>query len=96
MQSKENPEEFYSRFHEQLLDSQAWPGKYMFKFIVRNGQSKVRDLQQLFDQTDAVFKEKASSKNKFLSLTVQVTMTDPDAVIAVYKQVQQMEGVITL
>ena len=30
---KENPEEFYSRFHEQLTDSQEWPGPFLFKFI---------------------------------------------------------------
>ena len=32
---KENPEEFYSRFHEQLTDSQEWPGPFLFKFIIR-------------------------------------------------------------
>ncbi|MEL0301581.1 MAG: hypothetical protein VW976_06835 [Flavobacteriaceae bacterium] len=40
MLPKENPEEFYSRFHEQLLNSQEWPGDYLFKFILREGEVK--------------------------------------------------------
>jgi len=29
-------EDFYSRFKDQLLESQDWPGIYIFKFIVKS------------------------------------------------------------
>lgn len=96
MLPKENQEEFYSRFHEQLLNSQDWPGVYLFKFILREGEVKEQVLKDMFTQKEAVFSKKASSKKTFTSLSVKVTMEDPDAVIAIYKQAQKIKGLITL
>ena len=96
MLPKENPEEFYSRFHEQLLVSQEWPGKYLFKFIVRIGEVEEKVLTDLFLATDATFSCKESSKNTFVSLSVLVTMDSPSAIVAIYKQVKTIKGVITL
>lgn len=96
MLPKENPEEFYSRFHEQLLNSQDWPGVYLFKFILREGEVKEQVIKDMFTQKEAVFSKKASSKKTFTSLSVKVTMEDPDAVIAIYKQAQKIKGLITL
>ncbi|MEN8768301.1 MAG: DUF493 family protein [Candidatus Arcticimaribacter sp.] len=96
MLPKENPEEFYSRFHEQLLNSQDWPGVYLFKFILREGEVKEQVLKDMFTQKEAVFSKKASSKKTFTSLSVKVTMEDPDAVIAIYKEAQKIKGLITL
>ena len=96
MLPKENPEEFYSRFHEQLLNSQDWPGQYLFKFILREGEVKEDALKEMFQQKSAVFSRKVSSKKNFTSLSVKVNMEDPDAVIAIYKQAQKIKGLITL
>ena len=96
MLSKENPEEFYSRFHEQLFNSQEWPGVYLFKFILREAKVKEDALKEMFPQKSAVFSRKVSSKKTFTSLSVKVKMEDPDAVIAIYKQAQKIKGLITL
>ena len=96
MLPKENPEEFYSRFHEQLLNSQEWPGDYLFKFILREGEVKEDVLKEMFTEKSAVFSRKVSSKKTFTSLSVKVKMKDPDAVIAIYKQTQKIKGLITL
>ncbi|MDG1053593.1 MAG: DUF493 family protein [Flavobacteriaceae bacterium] len=96
MLPKENPEEFYSRFHEQLLNSQDWPGQYLFKFILREGEVNEQVLKDMFTQNEAVFSKKASSKKAFTSLSVKVIMEDPDAVIAIYKKAQKIKGLITL
>ena len=96
MLPKENPEEFYSRFHEQLLNSQEWPGVYLFKFILREGEVKEDAIKELFPHKSAVFSRKVSSKKTFTSLSVKVNMEDPDAVIAIYKQAQKIKGLITL
>ncbi len=96
MLPKENPEEFYSRFHEQLEISQEWPGKYMFKFILRIGEVEEKNLTDLFVSTDATYSRKKSSKNTFLSLSVLVTMQNPAEIISIYKKVKTIKGVITL
>jgi len=96
MLPKENPEEFYSRFHEQLLNSQDWPGQYLFKFILREGEVNEQVLKDMFTQNEAVFSKKASSKKTFTSLSVKVILEDPDAVIAIYKKAQKIKGLITL
>ncbi len=97
MLPKENPEEFYSRFHEQLLVSQEWPGQYLFKFILREGEIAEQSIRKMFsNQEEAVFSTKVSSKKTFISLSVKVEMEDPDAVIAIYKEAQKMKGLITL
>ena len=96
MLPKENPEKFYSRFHEQLLHSQEWPGVYLFKFILREGEVKEDVLKELFTQKTAVFSRKVSSKKTFTSISVKVEMEDPDAVITIYKQAQKIKGLITL
>jgi hypothetical protein len=96
MLPKENPEEFYSRFHEQLKISQEWPGKYLFKFILRIGEVEEKVLTDLFLSTDATYSRKKSSKNTFVSLSVLVSMENPAEIIAIYKKVKTIKGVITL
>jgi len=93
---KENPEEFYSRFQDQLKDSQEWPGPFMFKFIIRGDDQKVKKLREIFEGTDAKFKLKKSSKNTFVSVSFLATMENPISVIDVYKKASTIEGIITL
>ena len=93
---KENPEEFYSRFHEQLTDSQEWPGPFLFKFIVRGDQQKVEKLKQIFEGKQAKLKLKNSSKNTFVSVTFLAEMENPTEVINIYKAASTIEGIITL
>ena len=96
MLSKENPEEFYSRFHEQLLASQDWPGAYLFKFIVREGEVKEHILKALFEKMNAKFTKKSSSKNTFTSFSIMAEVEDPETVIAIYKKAHKIKGLITL
>jgi len=88
--------DFYSRFYDQLKSSQDWPGTYLFKFIVKSGSDQLENLKSLFESTGAVFTEKKSSKNTFTSLSIKVTMSDPDQVIEIYKKSSTLEGVIAL
>ena len=96
MKPKENPEEFYSRFHEQLLDSQKWPGKYLFKFILRIGEVEESALTDLFWDIQCKISRKMSSKQTFISITIAAEMRHPDQVIGIYKKAQSLPGVITL
>jgi putative lipoic acid-binding regulatory protein len=93
---KDNPEEFYSRFHEQLTDSQDWPGPFLFKFIIRGDEEKIDRLKQIFEDKRAKLKLKNSSKNTFVSVTFLAEMENPDEVISIYKAASSIEGIITL
>jgi putative lipoic acid-binding regulatory protein len=88
--------DFYSRFHEQLQNSQPWPGEYMFKFIFKKGSSSRHQLEEMFDSSGATINLKPSSKGAYISMSITTTMANPEAVIAIYKKVEQLQDVITL
>ena len=96
MQSNTYSENFYSRFYNQLLKSQNWPGPYLFKFIVKSESPHLKQLKMFFNSKKAVFSEKKSSKNKFTSLSINVEMYSPEEVIEIYKKSSKLEGIIAL
>ena len=95
-QTQTKSDNFYSRFYDQLLESQSWPGIYLFKFIVKTESQHLTTLKNFFDNLDANFLEKSSSKNKFTSLSVKVKMDTPESVIQIYKKAADLEGIIIL
>ena len=92
----DNKEEFYSRFFDQLSQSQSWPGIYLFKFIVKSESDNLIKLKEIFSTKKAFFYEKKSSKNKFTSLSIKVKMNSPKDVIEIYKTCSKLKGVIAL
>ena len=96
MNSKENPKEFYNRFHDQLEASQNWPGLYMFKFIVKSKSFQIEKLKNLFNKSQKEVSLVNSSKNTYQSLTIKIQMASPDEVIDIYKKVGQFDDVIIL
>ena len=96
MNSKENPDDFYERFQQQLEESQAWPGLYMFKFIVKSNPEQINKLKQLFNNPIEGVSLVNSSKNKFQSLTITIEMKSPMEVIDIYKKASAFKGVIIL
>jgi len=95
-QSQPQSEDFYSRFYDQLLESQVWPGIYLFKFIVKAESEHLQTLKSFFENSRPKFSEKQSSKKTFTSLSVKVKMETPDHVIQIYKKASTLEGIITL
>lgn len=96
MQNNTNYDEFYSKFHIQLLESQAWPGIYMFKFVVKSEALHLETLKSYFNGKQAEFFEKLSLKKTFTSLTIKVKMKSADEVISIYKKASQLEGIMAL
>ncbi|MBN09848.1 MAG: hypothetical protein CMC79_05740 [Flavobacteriaceae bacterium] len=96
MYQNKRTKDFYSRFLENLKFSQSWPGPYMFKFILKGNDIQTNRLKLLFLDMNPVFSIKKSSNNRFLSLSIKVTMNSPEEVITIYKQVSKFKGVITL
>lgn len=60
-------EDFYLRFEEQLLESQDWPGMYMYKFIVKDGSNEIDQLKKILKAEE---KEIESLEDKIIGKIV--------------------------
>lgn len=97
MEPQQDPEEFYKKLRAQLFDTSLWPAEYLYKFIVPTNVEKIEQIQAIFDNMGAVIKTRKSKKGNYTSVSINVRMKDPDAVISKYKTVgDQVEGVISL
>ena len=92
----ENPDEFYERLKIQLAESTQWPSLYLYKFIVLTNDEKIKQVHEVFDNTGAVIDSKLSKNGKYTSLSIRVNLKNPDAVITKYREVGEIEGVISL
>ena len=93
---QKKPEDFYKRLKEQLLETSTWPSKYLYKFIVPTDKEKIKSIEDIFDNTGAVIASKQSKKGTYTSISITVTLENPDVVISKYKEVSKIEGVISL
>lgn len=97
MSLAQNPEEFYNKLRDQLYETSNWPSEYLYKFIVPTTLDKIKKIEDLFDNLGAVINTIESKNGKYTSVSINVQMDDPDAVILKYKEVAlHVEGVISL
>ncbi|KAA5824779.1 DUF493 domain-containing protein [Algibacter amylolyticus] len=97
MSTPPNSEEFYKKLKSQLLDTSLWPSEYLYKFIVISDKEKIEQIETIFNYLGAVIETKESKNGKYTSVSINVTMKNPDAVINKYKEVaEKVEGVISL
>jgi len=97
MDNSKKSEEFYAKLKSQLQDTALWPTNYLYKFIVASDVAKEDKLKALFNHMGAVIDTKQSKNGKYTSVSVNVKMKNPDAVIAKYKEVaKNIDGVISL
>jgi len=89
-------EDFYLRFEEQLLESQDWPGMYMYKFIVKDGSDEINQLKKILNNYNGNSSFKSSSNKKFISVTFEHFASSPADVIKVYKEVSIIDDIISL
>ncbi len=97
MSDKANAEEFYKKLKTQLLETTEWPSEYLYKFILKSDVKKIAEIEVVFDNLGAVIKTIESKNGKYTSISINVVMKDPEAVIAKYVEVTStIEGVISL
>lgn len=97
MSEKNDPEEFYAKLKKQLQDTAMWPSEYLYKFIVPTKGEQITQVEDIFDNTGAVIETKKSKKGTYTSVSVNVRMKNPDAVIEKYREVaKKVKGVISL
>jgi len=90
-------EEFYDKLRTQLFETASWPSEYLYKFIVPSDKGKIKEIEDLFDNLGAVIKTTESKNGKYTSVSINVMMENPDAVIEKYQEVgEKVEGVISL
>lgn len=86
--------DFYVTFKEKLEQVQVFPGRYNFKFIVKNDEWKIDALKAVFPEDEI---QKNESKNgKYVSVTIMKEVKDADEVIAYYKKAGEIEGIMML
>lgn len=97
MSKDQKSEEFYKKLKVQLTETALWPSEYLYKFIVKTDTAKIDKMEGLFNNMGAVITTTASKNGKYTSVSINVRMKNPDAVIEKYKEVaNEIEGVISL
>ena len=97
MSTPTNPDEFYEKLKKQLYDTASWPAEYLYKFIVKSDVKKIAILEAIFNNMGAVIHTNKSKNGKYTSISVNILMRDPHAVIEKYQEVaEKVEGVISL
>ncbi len=87
--------EFYNRLKEELANTSSWPSEYLYKFIVPTDEVKVKSVEDAFDNMGAVIVTKKSKTEKFTSISVNLTMENPEKVVEKYLEVSKVEGIIS-
>ena len=97
MSSSDKSEEFYKKLKSQLQDTAMWPTTYLYKFIVLTDNAQIAKITNIFNNLGAVINTTPSKNGKYTSVSINVRMKSPDAVISKYKEVaEKVEGVISL
>jgi len=89
-------EEFYNRLKIELGNTSDWPSEYLYKFIIPTDLKKIEELENAFDNMGAVIKTHQSKTAKYTSISVNVLMENPEAVVEKYIYVSNIEGLISL
>lgn len=89
-------EDFYKKLKGRLEKTTSWPSEYLYKFIVPSEKEKIEEIEKIFDSMGAVISTKESSKGTYTSVSINVNVKNPDAVITKYQEVAAVEGVISL
>lgn len=97
MNDPQKQDEFYTKLRVQLYETASWPSEYLYKFIIPTDATKIAEIEALFDNVGAVIKTTESKNGKYTSVSVNLLMDNPDAVIKKYKEVAiNVKGVISL
>ncbi|MGB0982241.1 MAG: DUF493 family protein [Winogradskyella sp.] len=97
MNNQKKTDEFYDKLKSQLYDTTLWPSDYLYKFIVLTNSTGINQIEALFNNLGAVIKTTPSKNGKYTSISINVRLKNPEAVIAKYKDVaENVDGVISL
>ena len=84
----------YEKLREQLNTQNNWPVVYMFKFIVPANNRTIALVESKFSD-EAVITQKQSSNGKYVSITVKEVMLNAETIIEQYKQMSDIDGLMS-
>ncbi len=90
-----NTDEQFEKLREQLNKEKDWPTIYMFKFIIPADNRKIALVESKFSD-EAIITQKESSTGKYMSITIKEAMLSADSIIDKYKEMEGIEGLISL
>ncbi len=97
MSDSPKAEEFYKKLKDQLKETSTWPSEYLYKFILKTDVLKIESLESLFNGVGAVIHTTKSKNGKYTSISINLIMKNPEAVVSKYIEViNTIEGVISL
>ncbi|MGJ3493791.1 hypothetical protein PsalN5692_00719 [Piscirickettsia salmonis] len=79
-------------FKELLEENYTWPAEYPFKFIVPKDQLDL--VLALFPEQ--MVKQTSSKKGNYISISCKKWVQSSEAVLALYEQAAQIQGLISL
>lgn len=85
----------YDNLRKELNKHNNWPMLYMFKFIIPAESQKIALIESHFSD-EAVIAKKESTNGKYMSITIREVMLNADSIIAKYKEMEGIEGIISL
>ena len=88
-----NNEEQFSKLRETLNKEGNWPKLYMYKFIIPAENKQIALVESKFSD-EAVITQKQSFNGKYISITIKEVMLDADSIIAKYKEMDGIEGLM--
>ncbi len=88
--------DFYAKLKESLDNFSSYPSAYLFKFIVPTSKTQFDEVKAVFDLPGVVIRTKVSKTNKYKSVSINMIMNSSDEIIAKYKEVSKIEGIISL
>ena len=89
-------DEFYSKLKIQLDDTTDFPADYLYKFIVPASENQVTEVESIFNNTAAVINKKNSKTGKYVSVSIILKLNSSDEIIAYYRKVEKIKGIISL
>ncbi len=89
-------DDFYDKLKESLEVATDFPSEYLFKFIVPTTKNQLSEVKQVFEMSGAVIRTKNSKTNKYVSISISIEMSSSEAIIEKYKEVSEIEGIISL
>ena len=95
MEVNEKNMDKYKNLRYRLMETESWPLKYMFKFIIPNEEGKV-DLVKTLLPTEGEVSFKHTANLKHVSVTCVAWMKSADQIVEITEKVDKIEGVIIL
>jgi putative lipoic acid-binding regulatory protein len=89
-------DDFYSKLKIQLDDTTDFPADYLYKFIVPASENQVMEVESIFNNTGAVINTKNSKTGKYVSVSIILKLNSSDEIIAYYRKVEKIKGIISL